>query len=129
MAKTRNTAQKAAVLAAVTRAGRHPDATWVYEQVRREIPDISLGTVYRSLAALCAEGRIKEHPQPGGPALYDANVADHFHVRCTRCGHIHDVPATALPPDLLARIQAASGFTAVTNLKVEFQGLCPDCAH
>lgn len=129
MARTRNTAQKAAVLAAVTRAPHHPDATWVYEQVRREIPEISLGTVYRALAALCAEGKIREHPQPEGPDLYDANTADHFHVRCLRCGHLCDVAAAALPASLLQAVREASGFAAVTGLQVEFQGICPRCSH
>lgn len=128
MAKTRNTKQKAAVLAAVRRAPHHPDARWIYNEVSREIPGISLGTVYRALASLCAEGLIREYRQADGPALYDANVHDHSHIRCRRCGRIADVPTVGLPEEILDAIRRASGFARVDQVFVEFGGICTECA-
>src|SRR5690606_10078041 len=117
-AKSRNTRQKAAVLAAVKRAHHHPDAKWVYEQVSREIPNISLGTVYRVLALLSAEGLIREYRRPDGPSLYDANTEDHLHVQCTRCGRIEDIPSFRLPDDLLESVRQASAFAKVDEVRL-----------
>lgn len=128
MGKSRNTRQKAAVLAAVRRAKHHPDAKWVYEEVSREIPNISLGTVYRVLSSLSAEGVIREYRQAGGPALYDANVDEHLHIRCTHCGRIEDVPPVQLPGELLEAVRRASAFAQVNEVHLEFGGICPACA-
>jgi len=128
MARSRQTKQKAAVLAAVRRAPHHPDAKWVYEEVSREIPNISLGTVYRVLAALSAEGLIRECRQADGPSLYDANTHEHLHIRCTRCGRIEDVPPVQLPDELLEAVRKASAFAKVEEVRLEFGGICPSCA-
>lgn len=128
MVRSRQTRQKAAVLAAVRRAPHHPDAKWVYEQVSKEIPSISLGTVYRVLASLSAEGMIRECRQADGPSLYDANTHDHLHIRCTRCGRIEDVPPVELPGELLEAVRQASAFARVDEVRLEFGGLCPECA-
>ena len=128
MSKSRNTRQKAAVLAAVRGAQHHPDAKWVYEQVVREIPNISLGTVYRVLASLSAEGLIRECPRADGPSLYDANTEDHLHIRCTRCGRIEDVPPLRLPDELVESVRQASAFAKVDEVRLEFGGVCGACA-
>lgn len=127
MPRTRNTLQKTAILSAVRRAEHHPDAKWVYEQVSRDLPEISLGTVYRVLAGLSAEGLIREHPQPNGPALYDANTEEHFHVRCSRCGLIHDVPMDQLPEGFEEHLRRASGFARIEEFRLEVTGLCESC--
>lgn len=116
------------MLAAVRRAPHHPDARWVYNEVSRDIPGISLGTVYRALASLSAEGLIREYRQTDGPALYDANTEDHSHIRCRRCGRIADVPAVGLPGHVLEAIRQASGFARVDEVSLEFGGVCSDCA-
>lgn len=128
MARPRWTKQKAAVLAAVKGAKHHPDAKWVYEEVRREIPNISLGTVYRVLASLSAEGLIREVPQAGGPSLYDGNTQEHLHIRCSRCGRIEDVPYTSLPDEWMESVRQRSSFARVDEVHMEFGGLCASCA-
>lgn len=131
MARTRHTRQKAAVLAAVKGASHHPDAKWVYEQVSREIPNVSLGTVYRALASLSAEGLIREYTQAGGPALYDPNTEEHFHIRCSRCGCIEDVPHVDVSKEIdkmIERIRPISSFDRVDEVQLEFEGICSACA-
>ena len=56
----RKSKQKQAVLRVLNRTTSHPTAKWIYEEVRQEIPDISLGTVYRNLKLLKCEGKILE---------------------------------------------------------------------
>lgn len=126
--KPRNTRQRAAVLAAVKGAKHHPDAKWVYEEVSREIPNISLGTVYRVLASLTAEGLIQEYRQTDGPSLYDANTEKHLHIRCSGCGRIEDIPPVRLPEELLESVRQASAFAMVDEVRLEFGGVCSSCA-
>ena len=123
----RLTPQRRAVLEAVQRAPIHPDACWVYDQVRRRLPNISLGTVYRSLAVLRDAGLIQELPQAGGPTRYDANIEAHQHIVCSQCGRVADVEVgdlTALR-ELVAR---TAGFAEVVGERLEFYGRCSECA-
>lgn len=129
MARARWTKQKAAVLAAVKGAQHHPDARWVYEEVSRKIPHISLGTVYRVLASLSAEGLIREVPQAGGPSLYDGNTEEHLHIRCRRCGRMEDVPLVALPDEWMESVRQLSTFARVDQVRMEFSGICASCAQ
>lgn len=129
MARTRNTAQKTAVLNAVRKAEHHPDATWVYDHVKEELSGISLGTVYRVLSGLCQEGLVREYRQVDGPTLYDMNTQDHFHVRCTTCGRICDVPNHVLPSELAERVREASQFADIDAMRVEFFGRCRRCSQ
>lgn len=117
------------MLAAVKDATHHPDAKWVYERVRREIPNVSLGTVYRALASLSAEGLIREYRQANGPSLYDSNTAEHLHIRCSRCDRIEDVPLVSLPDEILERVRLASAFASVDEVRLEFGGVCASCAE
>jgi Fe2+ or Zn2+ uptake regulation protein len=63
----------------VQQASIHPDACWVYDQVRRRLPNVSLGTVYRSLAVLEDAGLILQLPQAAGPTRLE------FYGRCSAC--------------------------------------------
>jgi Fe2+ or Zn2+ uptake regulation protein len=123
----RLTPQRRAVLEAVERAPIHPDACWVYDQVRRRLPNISLGTVYRSLAVLENAGLIQELPQAGGPTRYDANVEAHQHVVCSQCGRVADVEVGDLK-ELRQLVARSAGFAEVVGERLEFYGRCSACA-
>jgi len=106
----------------------HPDACWVYDQVRKRLPNISLGTVYRSLAVLGEAGLIQELPQAGKSTRYDANVDAHQHVVCSQCGRIADVEVGDLTA-VRQMIARAAGFAEVAGERLEFYGRCSECAE
>jgi Fe2+ or Zn2+ uptake regulation protein len=120
----RSTRQRRLVLEAVAGTKTHPTAEWVYETVRRELPRVSLGTVYRNLQVLVTEGRIRSFER-GGRIRYDADLELHDHFSCDRCGLLMDIPraADALPAERRLR---AKGF-AVAGRTLEFHGLCRKC--
>ena len=60
----------------------HPTAAKLYAIVRRRMPKISLGTVYRNLELLNQMGMVRKLDFSGGEARYDGNVEDHDHLRC-----------------------------------------------
>jgi len=123
----RLTPQRRAVLEAVRQAPIHPDACWIYDQVRRRLPNISLGTVYRSLAVLEDAGLIQELPQAGGPTRYDGNVESHQHVICSQCGRVADVDVGELS-ELRRLVARNAGFAEVAGERLEFYGRCSACA-
>jgi len=122
----RSTRQLALVLEAVQASGvEHPSAERVFEQVRRCLPRISLGTVYRNLQRLAAEGRIGVTRLDGRVARYDPTPAGHDHFVCQTCGRIDDLAPSARPR---AGWQAARrAGHAVTAHTVVLHGRCRTC--
>jgi Fur family peroxide stress response transcriptional regulator len=121
----RKTRQKAAVIDVLRQTNSHPDAAWVYEKVRRKIPKISLGTVYRNLRLLKEAGVIEELTQSGQISRFDGNASPHYHFRCDSCGRIYDLDQT-VDKNIEARVARETGFK-VTHHNLELGGLCLDC--
>jgi len=123
----RLTGPRRVVLDVVRATESHPTAEWVHRMVRRRLPRVSLGTVYRNLRVLVAEGLVKELPGPH--ARFDGNLSEHHHFTCLGCGRISDVQAPTSDPHaraLCGRVAAQSGFS-VTHHRIEFYGRCPEC--
>jgi len=120
----RKSKQKQAVLRVLNGTTSHPTAKWIYEEVKQEIPDISLGTVYRNLKLLKREGKVLELDFTT-LGRFDGNIYNHYHFRCERCGGMFDVdePVDKLIDD---RVAQKTGFK-VTYHRLEFRGLCKDC--
>ena len=100
----------------------HPDAEWVYEQVRREIPGISLGTVYRNLKQLADSGAILTVETMDKSVHFDADTSPHMHFVCSECGCIKDL---FMDSGMLARLRGM-GYGATTE-KAVYYGVCNNC--
>jgi Fe2+ or Zn2+ uptake regulation protein len=123
----RLTGPRRVVLEVVRSTDSHPTAEGVHRMVRRRLPRVSLGTVYRNLRLLVAQGLVKELPGPH--ARFDGNVSDHHHFTCLDCGRIADIAGTLTEPHsraLCGRVAAEAGFS-VTHHRIEFYGRCLDC--
>jgi Fur family peroxide stress response transcriptional regulator len=121
----RKSKQKEAILRVLKGTTSHPGADWVYEQVKREIPNISLGTVYRNLKLLKQEGEILELDLASTLSRFDGNSQDHYHFRCEQCGRIFDVDEP-VDEEIDDRVAQKTGFK-VSHHRLEFRGLCKDC--
>jgi Fur family peroxide stress response transcriptional regulator len=121
----RKTRQKAAILEVLKGTTSHPTADWIYNEVRKKIPNISLGTVYRNLRQLCRSGEILELELCGSFSRFDARNDNHYHFRCERCGQVFDVdePINSEMDKTTAR---RTGFR-INYHRLEFYGLCLDC--
>jgi Fe2+ or Zn2+ uptake regulation protein len=120
------TPSRRAILAGIVGAGCHPTADEVYEMVRRALPRVSLGTVYRNLELLTRRGLIRTLAYGRGQRRYDAVLEDHCHVRCEACGCVDDVRVT--PPGRLVDAVEDDGGYDIHGYRLSFRGLCPDCA-
>ena len=121
----RKSKQKETILKALKDTGSHPTAEDIYEQVKREIPHISLGTVYRNLKLLKQGGDIIELDLAGTLSRFDGHTQPHYHFRCEQCGRIFDVDEPAHKA-IDNRIARRTGLK-VTHHRLEFRGLCHHC--
>jgi Fe2+ or Zn2+ uptake regulation protein len=124
----RMTAQRRIILEEIEKSFKHPSAADIYEKVKKKLPHISLGTVYRNLEILSSKGMIKRLNLPSGQRRFDAGMKDHHHVRCISCGKVEDLPAhedTDLGM-LVSRVSEASGYRHL-GFAVDFYGVCPGC--
>ena len=71
-----------AILAKLCQTTAHPSAVWIFEELRKDIPDLSLGTVYRNLSVFKEEGLVVSVGTVNGQERYDANTAEHTHFIC-----------------------------------------------
>jgi len=122
---SRKSIQRDTILRVVKNTSSHPGADWVYDQVRKEIPNISLGTVYRNLRLLAQAGEIKELDIPGGASRFDGSNTKHHHLVCEKCGRVFDLDE-AIDLKMESRIFQKTGFK-VKRQYLKFIGLCSDC--
>ena len=84
--------QREAIVNVLKSTTSHPSAAWIYDRVRIQIPNISLGTVYRNLAALEKEGIIVKVPVGDNREHFDGDTTPHSHFYCKSCEAISDIP-------------------------------------
>ncbi len=96
MNTSKHSRQRDAILEVLKGTKVHPTADWVYSEVRKIIPNISLGTVYRNLAKLSDENTIVKLGLGTSVEHFDGNPDPHYHVMCTECGAIKDIEAEPL---------------------------------
>jgi len=123
--KTRMTKQRKAILRILKSTKSHPTADWIYETVKKEIPNISLGTVYRNLNVLAEHGKINVLDYGSNHSRYDGNPEHHYHFKCEKCGGVFDLDIN-FSVDLNKKINQETKFTAHSH-RLEFSGICPDC--
>lgn len=123
MKEKRFSQQRERIYQAVCDSKEHPTAQMVYDQLRPEMPKLSLGTVYRNLHQMAEEGRLMELAGPVN--RFDAIVKPHTHLRCTCCGQVAD---GEIPYDeALDRAVEAEGWK-INSHNLMFTGICPACA-
>jgi len=105
---------------------RHLTADEVYEQVRKHLPRISLGTVYRNLEILAELGKIQKLELSGSVKRFDGNPQRHYHIRCMRCGRVDNAPVAPLR-QIENRLYGATVYTIIGH-RLEFEGFCPRCS-
>jgi Fe2+ or Zn2+ uptake regulation protein len=118
----RLTRQREKILAILLQQKDHPTASDVYERAKQKMPSISLATVYNCLEALARSGLLKQVNVDRAPTRFCANLQDHGHFFCERCGGTYDVEAVLARPENLP-----PGFI-VFHADVTLKGLCSNCS-
>lgn len=117
--------QRDAILANLQNRCDHPTADMIYMDIRKEIPNISLGTVYRNLSLLTDHGMIIKLSVDGKAERFDACTENHYHFICQECGNVDDLPALVIPGIHEAAQKNFSG--KITGHRALFYGVCECC--
>ncbi len=103
----------------------HPTAYELFEIVKRRLPRISLGTVYRNLEVLSEAGLIRTMTVGKPPRRFDGMADSHYHLVCIQCGRIEDVGQGMVTIEENG-LEKQSGYQLVGH-RLKFLGLCPFC--
>ena len=115
-----------AILTCLRETKVHPSADWVYNQLKPEIPDLSLGTVYRNLSLFKEQGMIQSLGTVKGVERFDGDTHSHVHFICTDCGAVQDIEGMPQLPSLRASAEHDLG-GQIQGCQITFTGLCRDC--
>lgn len=119
----RITAQKETILNYLKSVDTHPSAETVYDEVKKKLPRISRGTVYRNLKNLKRKGEIQEISS--GIAYFDGDIASHAHFICKKCHKIFDIFDICKECGVLKRKKTKVG--RINNYQISFYGYCQKC--
>jgi Fur family transcriptional regulator, peroxide stress response regulator len=125
MKMRRFTRQREAILKILKGNTSHPTADLIYEEVKKEIPNISKGTIYRNLQVLEKEGAVTELNLDGALSRYEIKQDCHYHFRCEKCGRVIDLDEP-INQELNDKVSKRTGFQ-VSYHQIEFRGLCQNC--
>ena len=116
----RITCQKEAILNYLKSVETHPTAEEVYSAVRKKLPRVGLGTIYRNLKQMKEKGIILEIH--GETNRYDGRVFPHAHFFCNGCGKVYDIFKE------FHFQKEAREIGKVKDYRVYFYGICENCA-
>lgn len=121
------THQRQVIYQALLAAKDHPTPETIYEKVRRQIPSISLGTVYKNVKTFLDAGLVREVTLHHGSLRLEAKLESHHHLVCRVCRSIVDIEESEIEQ---ARITGVlpKGFH-IERQTVEIIGICASCAR
>ena len=117
--------QREAILDILKKSYSHPTADEIYNDVKIELPNISLGTVYRNLDELVKSGIIKKIPTTSKDR-FDYMKSNHCHAICSECGHVHDIEINFNSNEMMNEIFAQSKI-ASNPKDIIIMGICNGC--
>ncbi|HXV27984.1 MAG TPA: transcriptional repressor [bacterium] len=119
------TPQRVLIFKSLASTDSHPTADEIYSGIKKELPTVSLATVYKTLETFERLGFISKTRVTGERARFDANREHHHHLICKRCGLIADIYDQALHRTL-SHEKMRSGFR-VEQYRIDFFGVCKNC--
>lgn len=122
----RNSKQRRLILEALMQNPVHPSAETIYNMLKPEHPELSLGTVYRNLNLLAEMGIIQRVQMAIPQEHYDGNIACHYHMLCNTCGEIVDIMPGDRCGELKCDIETQDGHY-IDGQCVLFRGICAAC--
>ena len=121
----RLTSQRQVILEELKKVKSHPTANEVYDMVRKRLPRIGLGTVYRNLDLMAARGIIKKLEVGGEQKRFDGDISQHYHIRCVKCNRVEDIFIER--DKRLENVAASCCNYKILDHHVQFSGICSKC--
>ena len=124
----KNFRKRNAILEYLRGTKAHPSAETVYADLKQQIPDLSMGTVYRNLNLFRQQGTASVIATVRGVERFDANTDPHVHFVCNGCDAVLDLPEIQVPKELCHQAELGSS-GHVTNYQLIFTGTCQTCTN
>jgi len=125
MKQIRLTSQRLQIVKYLKSTKTHPNAEKVYAEVKKDLPAITLATVYRNLNRLHEAGDI-QRLEINGEYHFDADITPHEHLVCVGCKRILDFDKDLIVKDFKKQVLSKTGFE-ISACQIVFKGLCKDC--
>ena len=123
---TKHFRKRDAILSYLRSTNQHPSAEMVFTQLKAEIPDLSMGTVYRNLSLFKQQGLVSSVATVKGVERFDGYTEPHVHFICQECDAVIDLMDMQVPESLKSVAESCSG-GSVSDCQLSFTGLCRDC--
>ena len=104
----------------------HPSAETIYTDLKQQIPDLAMGTVYRNLTLFKEQGLVSSVATVKGVERFDGNTNPHVHFICQSCDAVIDLMEMEVPKALSQAAEAACGGN-VNECQLCFTGKCRGC--
>lgn len=124
----KNSKKRQALLDALCQSHEHPTAEMLYNQLKPDFPELSLGTVYRNLGVLVEEGLVKSVGHVNGQERYDAITQPHPHFVCRSCHGVIDLVLPDTVSDMYEEIGQQFHCTP-EGYSLTINGLCAKCSN
>ena len=118
--------KRQAIYDAMLQSLEHPNAEMVYQSLKPEYPDLSLGTVYRNIKGMVENGDVICVGHVDGKERYDAHVHPHAHLVCRGCGSVVDIELTEHLAHQCEATARENGIE-IDARSLHFAGLCSKC--
>lgn len=121
------TPQRLAVYEALADETWHPNAEMLFNKLQPKFPAMSFATVYKTVEILHDINVIQILNTGEDSYRYDADISEHYHLRCLKCGEIADaMVGVEAGRELTQEVEKQSGY-AISGRQFYFFGLCPKC--
>ena len=117
-----------AILDCLRQSKAHPSAEMLFTQLKVQIPDLAMGTVYRNLTLFKQQGMVSSVATVNGVERFDGNTDPHVHFICTGCDAVIDLDEMQVPDTLRQAATDCCG-GQVDGCQLSFSGLCRACKN
>lgn len=124
----KNFRKRNAIYDCLCQSKAHPSAETIYTQLKQQIPDLSLGTVYRNLTLFKNQGLAISVATVNGVERFDGNTAPHVHFICNGCSAVIDLEDMEVPRALCTIAENSCG-GHIADCQLTFTGTCRNCIN
>lgn len=119
--------QRELILNYILNSHEHLTADTIYADLKKDNPELSLGTVYRNLTKLTEIGAIKKVSLPNQVDKFDKNLDPHAHFICDECGSITDINIPRMD-EFLDKVSDEDGIS-IRKYDLTLNGTCKKCKN
>ena len=125
MKKTRNSETRNRIYEYLCITKAHPSAYMIFQDLKPQIPSLSMGTVYNNIKHFEERGMIINVANANGHERYDANTSDHIHLVCDCCGAVIDIFDSDIE---VMKSACSAGKAKINSIQIVLHGVCETCS-